>query len=123
MAVAADRYSILAPNAIPQGFVDGKIVTEKVLGALQMEENDYRLGHTKVFFRAGVLGNLEDLRDERLTKIMSLFQAHVRGYIMRKNYSKLQDQRWVSGPAGLVGFDAGIRRGNDDLNKWDLNTF
>ena len=73
--------------------MDGKIVTEKVLGALQMEENDFRLGHTKVFFRAGVLGNLEDLRDERLTKIMSLFQAHIRGYIMRKNYSKLQDQR------------------------------
>ena len=87
------RYSILAPNAIPQGFVDGKIVTEKVLEALQLEENEYRCGHTKVFFRAGVLGHLEDLRDERLTKIMSLFQAHIRGYSMRKNYSKLCDQR------------------------------
>ena len=87
------RYSILAPNAIPAGFCDGKVATEKVLLALQMEENDYRIGNTKVFFRAGVLGSLEDLRDERLTKIMSLFQAHVRGYLMRMNYSKLQDQR------------------------------
>ena len=88
-----NRYSILAPNAIPQGFVDGKIVTEKVLGALQLDQNDYRIGHTKVFFRAGVLGQLEDMRDERLSKIIALLQAWIRGYIMRKNYKKLQDQR------------------------------
>ena len=89
-----NRYSILAPNAIPQGtFVDGKVVTEKILEALSMEENSFRLGHTKVFFRAGVLGSLEDMRDSRLTKIMANYQAHIRGYLMRRNYGKLQDQR------------------------------
>jgi len=87
------RYAILAPNAVPPGFVDGKLVTEKVLAALQLDENDYRLGHTKVFFRAGVLGQLEDMRDERLSKIISLFQSHIRGYYMRRNYKKLIDQR------------------------------
>jgi myosin heavy chain 6/7 len=87
------RYAILAPNAIPTGFVDGKVVTEKVLEALSLEANDYRLGHTKVFFRAGVLGQLEDWRDERLNRVFALFQAHIRGYSMRKNYQKLQDQR------------------------------
>ncbi|XP_053388294.1 myosin heavy chain, striated muscle-like isoform X5 [Mercenaria mercenaria] len=87
------RYSILAPNAIPQGFVDGKQVTDKILTALQMDPNEYRLGSTKVFFKAGVLGMLEDMRDERLSKIISLFQAHIRGYLMRRQYKKLQDQR------------------------------
>lgn len=87
------RYSILAPNAIPEGFVDGKVVTGKILEALQMDENEYRLGITKVFFKAGVLGMLEDMRDERLGKIISMFQAQIRGYIMRRNYKKLQDQR------------------------------
>ena len=87
------RYSILAPNAVPQGFCDGKVATEKVLAALELDQNEYRLGHTKVFFRAGVLGQLEDMRDERLSKIISLFQAHVRAYLMRRNYQKLQDQR------------------------------
>ena len=87
------RYSILAPNAIPQGFVDGKQVTDKILTALQMDPNEYRLGITKVFFKAGVLGMLEDMRDERLAKIISMFQAHVRGYLMRRQYKKLQDQR------------------------------
>ena len=88
------RYSILAPNAIPQGFVDGKQVTDKILTALQMDPNEYRLGSTKVFFKAGVLGMLEDMRDERLSKIISLFQAHIRGYLMRRQYKKLQDQRY-----------------------------
>jgi len=87
------RYSILAPNAIPEGFVDGKVATEKVLLALALDDNDYKIGHTKVFFRAGVLGQLEDMRDERLAKIITLFQSHIRGYTMRKGYSQLQAQR------------------------------
>ncbi|XP_059177767.1 myosin heavy chain, striated muscle-like isoform X1 [Physella acuta] len=87
------RYSILAPNAIPQGFVDGKKVTENILLALQLDPQEYRLGTTKVFFKAGVLGTLEDMRDERLSKIISMFQANIRGYLMRKSYKKLQDQR------------------------------
>lgn len=71
------------------------MVTEKVLNALQMDTNDYRLGHTKVFFKAGVLGALEDMRDERLGKIIANFQARIRGYLIRKNYRKLQDQRYA----------------------------
>lgn len=47
----------------------------------------------QVFFRAGVLGRLEDMRDERLAKILTQFQSYCRGYIMRKQYKKLQDQR------------------------------
>jgi len=86
------RYSILAPNVIPPGFVDGKIASEKILAALNLGEN-YRIGHTKVFFKAGILGQLEEMRDERLSKILSNFQARVRAYMIRKNYTKLQDQR------------------------------
>ena len=42
------RYSILAPSAIPEGFVEGKEVTGKVLEALNMDNDQYKLGHTKV---------------------------------------------------------------------------
>ena len=93
MLCLVHRYSILAPNAIPQGFVDGKQVTDKILSALQLDPAEYRLGTTKVFFKAGVLGMLEDMRDERLSKIIAMFQAYIRGYLMRKAYKKLQDQR------------------------------
>ncbi|XP_067673651.1 myosin heavy chain, striated muscle-like [Haliotis asinina] len=87
------RYSILAPNAIPQGFVEGKVVSGKILEALQMSQDEYRLGNSKVFFKAGVLGYLEELRDERLSTIVSLFQAHIRGYLMRKYKKSLHDKR------------------------------
>ena len=92
-----ERYSILAPNAIPQGFVEAKKATECVLSSLQLEANDYRCGITKVFFRAGVLGQLEEMRDERLSKIISMYQAWIRGYLMRKQYKLLQDQRFLFG--------------------------
>ncbi|KAL5969171.1 Myosin heavy chain striated muscle [Taenia solium] len=87
------RYSILAPNAIPAGFVDGKQVTEKILDACQLSKDSYQCGNTKVFFKAGTLAELEDMRDEKLNKIISNFQAQIRGYLMRKEYKKLQDQR------------------------------
>ena len=47
----------------------------------------------QVFFRAGVLGQLEDMRDERLGKIIALFQGWIRGFLMRRQYKLLQDQR------------------------------
>lgn len=76
--------------------MDGKKACEKLLAAMQLEENEYRIGNTKVFFRAGVLGQLEDLRDERLAKIISMFQAYCKGYLMRKEYRKMCDQRYVA---------------------------
>jgi len=33
------------------------------------------------------------MREEKLSKILSNFQARVRGYLMRGKYGKLQDQR------------------------------
>lgn len=51
------RYTILAPNSFPAGFVDAKKVTECILSAIQLEANDYRLGHTKAR-----IGNLHKFR-------------------------------------------------------------
>ncbi|XP_071128910.1 myosin heavy chain, striated muscle-like isoform X1 [Mytilus edulis] len=99
------RYSILAASAVPQGFVDGKVVTEKVLLALQLDPAEYKLGNTKVFFKAGVLGNLENMRDERLGAIISMMQAHIRAFLIRKAYKKLQDQR-----VGLSVIQRNIRK-------------
>ncbi|CAF3425009.1 unnamed protein product [Rotaria sp. Silwood1] len=87
------RYSILAPNAIPKGFVDAKKATENILKDIQLSDELFRLGTTKVFFKAGVLGQLEDMRDVALSKIIATLQAQIRGYIMRKEYKKMLDQR------------------------------
>lgn len=36
---------------------------------------------------------MEELRDERLSKIMSWMQSWARGYIARKEFTKMQEQR------------------------------
>ncbi|XP_011345042.1 myosin heavy chain, muscle isoform X6 [Ooceraea biroi] len=86
------RYKILAPAAVDKA-KEPKDAAAAVLESTGLDADMYRLGHTKVFFRAGVLGQMEELRDERLSKIVSWMQAYIRGYISRKDYKKLQEQR------------------------------
>ncbi|XP_029155886.1 myosin heavy chain, muscle isoform X23 [Nylanderia fulva] len=86
------RYKILCANAVPEP-CDAQKATQIILDTINLESDQYRLGHTKVFFRAGVLGQMEELRDERLGKIVSWMQAYIRGYLSRKDYQKLQEQR------------------------------
>ena len=87
------RYQILASNAIPAGFIDGKVAAEKLIEALQLDQSEYRVGKTKIFFRAGIVGELEEMRDERLSKIISQFQAYCKGSLMRNEYKKMVAQR------------------------------
>ncbi|XP_024881149.1 myosin heavy chain, muscle isoform X11 [Temnothorax curvispinosus] len=86
------RYKILCANAVREPCEPQK-ATQIILDAINLENDQYRMGHTKVFFRAGVLGQMEELRDERLGKIVSWMQAYIRGYLSRKDYKKLQEQR------------------------------
>ncbi|XP_042889750.1 myosin heavy chain, muscle-like, partial [Penaeus japonicus] len=86
------RYAILASKAMSESG-DAKKATAVCLETIKMEPENYRLGTTKVFFRAGVLGQLEEIRDDRLAKVLSWLQAWFRGYISRIQYKKLQEQR------------------------------
>ncbi|XP_031439916.1 myosin-7-like [Clupea harengus] len=88
------RYRILNPAAIPEGqFMDSKKGAEKLLGSLDIDHEQYRFGHTKVFFKAGLLGALEELRDDRLTIIMTGIQASGRGNLARVEFQKIVDRR------------------------------
>lgn len=49
----------------------------------------------QVFFRAGILAKLEDMRDERLVKIITMLQAQLRGTLMRIEFKKMVDRRSV----------------------------
>ena len=44
------RYCILAPNAVPKGFVDATKATGAILKDIALSEDLYRLGSTKVRF-------------------------------------------------------------------------
>ncbi|XP_034474533.1 myosin heavy chain, muscle isoform X35 [Drosophila innubila] len=86
------RYMILAPAVMAAEKLPKNAAT-KCLEAVGLDSDLYRIGNTKVFFRAGVLGQMEEFRDERLGKIMSWMQAWARGYLSRKGFKKLQEQR------------------------------
>ncbi|KAG7246574.1 hypothetical protein CRUP_038435 [Coryphaenoides rupestris] len=88
------RYRILNPNAIPEGqFIDNKKAAEKLLGSLDIDHEQYKLGHTKVFFKAGLLGVLEEMRDYRLALIITGIQARARGILARFEFQKIVEQR------------------------------
>ncbi|XP_057699877.1 myosin-9-like isoform X2 [Corythoichthys intestinalis] len=86
------RYEILTPNAIPKGFMDGKQACVLMIKALELDPNLYRIGQSKVFFRAGVLAHLEEERDLKITDVIISFQAWCRGYVARKAFAKRQQQ-------------------------------
>ncbi|CAK8680338.1 unnamed protein product [Clavelina lepadiformis] len=86
------RYEILTPNILPKDIMDGKKAAIKMINALDLDENLFRIGQSKIFFRSGVLAHLEEERDLKLTDIIIQFQAQCRAYLARKNFSKRKDQ-------------------------------
>ncbi|KAM8842886.1 myosin-10 isoform 1-T1 [Synchiropus picturatus] len=86
------RYEILTPNAIPKGFMDGKQACERMIQALELDPNLFRIGQSKIFFRTGVLAHLEEERDLKITDIIISFQSVCRGFLARKAFAKKQQQ-------------------------------
>ncbi|XP_072549161.1 myosin-4-like [Salminus brasiliensis] len=88
------RYRILNASAVPEGqFMDNKKAAEKLLGSIDLDHSQYKFGHTKVFFKAGLLGVLEEMRDERLAQVVTSTQAVCRGYLVRTEYKKMIARR------------------------------
>merc|ERR1712141_774431 len=67
-----------------------KIILENTEG---FEAEKYRLGKTKVFFRAGALALLEEKRDDIVTLLIRKLQGQLRGHMRRKDYAKRKQQR------------------------------
>ncbi|KAK8736466.1 hypothetical protein OTU49_005019 [Cherax quadricarinatus] len=86
------RYKILASTEMAT-LSDNKKAAQACFDKSGLDPELYRLGNTKVFFRAGVLGTLEEIRDARLSKIITWLQSWVRGFNGRKEYGRLQEQR------------------------------
>uniref|UniRef100_A0A8C4IHH0 Myosin heavy chain 7 n=1 Tax=Dicentrarchus labrax TaxID=13489 RepID=A0A8C4IHH0_DICLA len=110
------RYRILNPNAIPEGqFIDNKKAAEKLLGSLDIDHNQYKLGHTKV---TGLLGQLEEMRDDRLALIITGIQARSRGLLARIEFQKIVERRYLltAWPNSLKG-DALL------VIQWNIRAF
>ncbi|KAL9833757.1 myosin heavy chain, skeletal muscle, adult-like isoform 1-T1 [Geothlypis trichas] len=88
------RYKVLNASAIPEGqFIDSKKASEKLLSSIDVDHTQYKFGHTKVFFKAGLIGVLEEMRDEKLAQLITRTQARCRGYLARVEYQRMVERR------------------------------
>jgi myosin heavy chain 6/7 len=86
------RYQILGAAEIA-GASDNKSGVYALLDKIEFSREKFRLGHTKVFFRAGALAALEEARDGIVLKLVRWMQGECYGRIRRKVYQKKADQR------------------------------
>merc|ERR1711937_976188 len=87
-----ERYNILAAAACAKAKKD-KDAAGAVMKVIGLDPEKFRLGHTKVFFRAGILGYMEEVREDRIGMVLSWLQAQARGKASRLVFKKLQDQK------------------------------
>merc|ERR1711971_1552541 len=86
-----ERYNILAA-AVAKAKKD-KDAAGAVMKVIALDPEKFRLGHTKIFFRAGILGFMEEVREDRIGAVLSWLQAQARGKASRIIFKKLQDQK------------------------------
>merc|ERR1719381_422996 len=86
------RYQILGAAEIA-GASDNKSGVYALMDKIEFPRERYRLGHTKVFFRAGALAALEEARDNIVLKLVRWMQAECYMHFKTKIYLKKKDQR------------------------------
>merc|ERR1711936_983408 len=86
------RYQILGAAEIATSS-DNKTGVYALMDKIEFSRDKYRLGHTKVFFRAGALAFLEEKRDDIVLKLLRMLQGQVYKHIKSKTYAKRRDQR------------------------------
>merc|ERR1719510_568385 len=86
------RYNILAASAVAKAKND-KAAAGAVMDVVKFDKEKFRLGHTKVFFRAGQLGKMEEIREDRIGAVLAWLQSGARGKASRMQFKKLQDQK------------------------------
>ena len=83
------RFIIIKPKEVHAAMPDLKAATKIILESIEAMNDKWRLGHTKVFFRAGAVGCVEETREECIKAILNYIQGLARGYCSRMEYKKL----------------------------------
>ena len=63
-----------------------------LLTNLEVDSSQFKLGISQVFFRAGVLGRLEDQRDKKLNSLIVKLQSNCRRFLCQKSAEKKRVQ-------------------------------
>ena len=86
------RYAVLGAEALASS-ADNKTASHALLDKVEFSRDRYRLGHTLVFFRAGALAFLEEIRDELVMKFLTKIQGEVFKRFRTRVYEAKRDQR------------------------------
>jgi len=86
------RYAILGASEIASSS-DNKVATYALMDKIDFSRERYRLGHTLVFFRAGALAYLEEIRDDIVIKLLRMIQGQIFARIRSRIFEKKRDQR------------------------------
>jgi myosin heavy chain 6/7 len=86
------RYWILGKAELASSD-DNKIGVYALMDRANFDREKYRLGHTKVFFKAGALAALEETRDDIVMRLVRNMQGNCFGALRRKDYQQKSDQR------------------------------
>uniref|UniRef100_A0A8B9E5M1 Unconventional myosin-Vb n=1 Tax=Anser cygnoides TaxID=8845 RepID=A0A8B9E5M1_ANSCY len=84
-----DRYRALVSREELVG-ADVKQSCSLALGRLLQDPSKYQCGKSKVFFRAGQVAYLEELRYRRLRAACTLLQRHLRGWLARRRFGRVR---------------------------------
>lgn len=84
------RYSILCSKEVFTK--NSKTNCELILKSIDLNPESYKIGITKIFFKNGILGHLEELRDIAIKSIFQNFQSIIRGNLSRKTFNKKINQ-------------------------------
>src|SRR5258706_28340 len=82
LSASSERY-------VPGGYMDGRKACLRMINALDLDSATFRIGTSKIFFKAGVLAELEERRDGVLFDIFSRLQAVARKWTARRQMKKI----------------------------------
>ncbi|XP_068247179.1 unconventional myosin-Va isoform X6 [Palaemon carinicauda] len=95
------RYRVLCNSRDIQRN-DVRVTCQKIISNMISDEDKFKFGRTKIFFRAGQVAYMEKLRADRLCACGVMIQKNVRMFIHRKRYRTVRNaamtiQRYTRG--------------------------
>merc|ERR1719374_527556 len=91
------RYSIIAPKIFADLAGDPRECAQKALVVAGMDADSFRCGKTKIMFRAGMLPQLEEIREGALSKIFVKMQCQARRVLVHVTYQgKIAEKKGIS---------------------------
>merc|ERR1712130_888841 len=90
----AKRYVILHAAAKKEDdFCDWKAQSKEICAGIELEDWKHKFGHTKLFFKAGVIGALEDDRNKKIAAILTSLQSYMRYRLALVTYQDMVKRR------------------------------